>query len=154
MKSISVPIKYGLIIAIGLIVYFLILSLFGAHRYPIYSFFNSVIMGVGMYFAMKTYRKEKGTKFEYQKGFFAGLLTGVNATIIFTIFFGLYATEFHPGFLEELIFIWKTDWFINIGMLLFTVALMGIATSLVLSLTFMQLLKDSWNTTKAKKHTV
>jgi hypothetical protein len=30
---------------------------------------------------------------------------------------------------------------------------MGFATSFVLTLTFMQLFKDSWNTTKGKKHT-
>lgn len=82
-----------------------------------------------------------------------GLLTGFNATILFTIFFGIYATEIDPDFKDEIVTMWVDDWFINIGMLLFTVALMGFATTIVLTLTFMQLYKDSWNTKEGKKHT-
>ena len=45
MKTLSIPIKYGIAISAGLIAYFLILSLFGAHKNPAYSLFNGVIMG-------------------------------------------------------------------------------------------------------------
>ncbi|HEY9185397.1 MAG TPA: DUF4199 domain-containing protein [Salegentibacter sp.] len=153
MKKFSIPIKHGVAVAAGLIAYFLILSLFGAHKYPIYSLFNGVIMAFGMWEAIKYYRLSAGNKFKYQKGFMTGLLTGFNATIIFTIFFGIYATEIDPGFKDEIVTMWVDDWFISIGMLLFTVALMGFATSIVLTLTFMQLKKDSWNTKEGKKHT-
>tara|TARA_B100001063_G_C16556194_1_gene448615 strand:- start:50 stop:532 length:483 start_codon:yes stop_codon:yes gene_type:complete len=154
MGKFSIPIKYGVAIAAGLIAYFLIISLFGAHANPIYSLFNGVIMAYGMYEALKHYRLQKGNKFKYQKGFMASLLTGFNATIIFTIFFGLYATEFNPGFLDELISVWITDYNTNIGIVIFVVAVMGFATSLVLTLSYMQLFKDSWNTKEAKKHTI
>ncbi|MCM8570923.1 DUF4199 domain-containing protein [Gramella jeungdoensis] len=153
MGKSSIPIKYGVAIAAGLIAYFLILSLFGLHVNPIYSLFNSVIMAYGMYEAIKHYRLEKGNKFKYQKGFMASLLTGFNATIIFTIFFGFYATEFNPDFLNQLITMWITDYSTNIGIVLFVVAIMGFATSLVLTLAYMQLFKDSWNTKEGKKHT-
>jgi len=154
MGKFSIPIKYGVAIAAGLIAYFLIISLFGAHTNPIYSLFNGVIMAYGMFEALKHYRLRKGNKFKYQKGFMASLLTGFNATIIFTIFFGLYATEFNPGFLDELISVWITDYNTNIGIVIFVVAVMGFATSLVLTLSYMQLFKDSWNTKEAKKHTI
>lgn len=153
MGKFSIPIKYGVAIAAGLIAYFLILSLFGAHVNPIYSLFNGVIMAYGMYEALKHYRLHKGNKFKYQKGFMASLLTGFNASIIFTIFFGFYATEFNPGFLDDLITVWITDYNTNIGIVLFVVAVMGFATSLVLTLAYMQLFKDSWNTKEANKHT-
>ena len=154
MGKFSIPIKYGVAIAAGLIAYFLILSLFGEHVNPIFSLFNGVIMGYGMYEALKHYRLQKGNKFKYQKGFMASLLTGFNATIIFTIFFGLYAAEFNPGFLDDLITVWIKDYNTNIGIVLFVVAVMGFATSLVLTLAYMQLFKDSWNTKEAKKHTL
>lgn len=153
MKKSTVPVFYGIYIAIGLIAYFLLLSLFGLHRNPVYSVFNMVITGVGMFFAIKKYRSDKRGKFVYQKGFTVGLGTGFIATVIFTGFFAIYASELNPGFMEELITMWETDWFVNIGMLIFTVALMGFATSFVLSLAFMQLLKESWNTKDAQKHT-
>ena len=154
MDKLSIPVKYGVAIAAGLIAYFLILSIFGANRYPIFSLFNGVIMGVGMYAAIKNYREKKANKFKFQKGFMASLLTGFNATIIFTIFFGFYATEFNPGFLDELITVWIKDYNTSIGIVLFVVAVMGFATSLVLTLAYMQLFKQSWNTKEASKHTL
>lgn len=154
MKKSSIPLVYGVYVAIGLIAYFLLLSLFGLHRNPAFSVLNMVITGAGMFLAIKKFRAEKGGKFKYQKGFMTGLVTGFIATIIFTAFFAIYTTELNPGFQEELITMWETDYFVTIGMLVFTVALMGFATSFVLSLAFMQLLKPSWNTKEAQKHTL
>lgn len=154
MKNLSVPIKFGLAIAAGLIAYFLILSIFGAHMNPFYSLFNPVIVGVGMFAAITYYKKTKSSKFKYQKGFRTGMVTGFLATIIFTIFFAFYATEIEPDFLENLLTMWESDWYINIGMVIFTVALMGFATTVVLTLAFMQILKDSWNTKEGREHTL
>jgi len=153
MKNFSIPIKYGLLISVGLIAYFLILSVFNAHIYPLFSLFNGVIMAVGMWLSLKAYRNSKGTKFKYEKGFMASLLTGFNATIVFTIFFAFYATELNPDFLGNLINMWRTDYGTEIGIVLFVVAVMGFATSLVLTLAYMQLFKDSWNTKEGQQHT-
>ncbi|WP_121344021.1 DUF4199 domain-containing protein [Gillisia mitskevichiae] len=154
MKKIKVPIKYGIAISAGLIAYFLVLSLFDAHKNPFFSLFNGVIMAFGMYEAIKNYRLESGTKFKYQKGFMVGLFTGFNATMIFTIFFGIYSTELNPNFLNELLTMWRSDYSTSVGIILFVVAIMGFATSFVLTLAFMQLFKDSWNTSDGKKHTL
>jgi len=154
MVKLKIPILYGAIIAICLAAYFLILSLFGLHVNPVYSIFNGVIMAAGLFLALKAYKKSKGNKFKYQKGFSVIFITGVNATVIFLIFFGLYATEFNPRFLDDLISMWATFYNTNIGIVLFTIALMGFSTSIVLALAYMQLFKDSWNTKEAKKHTL
>ncbi|MCP9198920.1 DUF4199 domain-containing protein [Gramella sp. GC03-9] len=153
MKNLKIPILYGIIIAVLLIAFFLLLSVFGLHVNPVYSIFNGVIMAVGLWFALQAYRKDKGNKFKYQKGFSMIFITGINATVIFVIFFGLYATEFNPGFLDQMINMWATFYNTNIGIVLFTIAMMGISTSVVLALAYMQLFKDSWNTKEAKKHT-
>lgn len=154
MVNFKIPIIYGFGIAIILIAYFLILSLFGLHVNPLYSIFNGVIMAVGLFLALKAYRKSKGNKFKYQKGFSAVFITGVNSTIIFLIFFALYATELNPDFLDQLISMWATFYSTEIASVLFTIALMGFSTSIVLALTYMQLFKDSWNTRDGKKHTL
>ena len=150
MKKISIPVKYGVGISIGLIAYFLICSLFGVHINPIYSLFNNVFMGIGMYTALKQYRLHSDGKFNYQKGFMIGLLSGFYATIIFTIFFAIYSTEINPEFLNQLLPMWRGTYSTSTGMIIFAVAVMGFATTLVLTLTFMQLLKDSWNLKKRK----
>jgi hypothetical protein len=148
MKDISIPVKYGIAISIGLIVYFLICSLSGVYTNPIYSLFNSVIMGIGMYLALKQYRFHSEGKFNYQKGFVTGLLTGFYATVIFTIFFAIYSTEIDPEFLNNLLPMWRGTYNTTSGMIFLAVAVMGFATTLVLTLTFMQLFKDSWNLQK------
>lgn len=153
MKKSSVPLMYGIFIAIALIAYFLLLSLFGLHTNPAYSIFNLVITGGGIFLAIKAYKEKKGAKFKYQKGFATGITSGFIATILFTGFFAIYTSELNPNFEDQLITMWETDWFVPIGMLIFTVALMGFATSLVVTLAIMQLYKPSWNTSEGKKHT-
>jgi hypothetical protein len=153
MKRSSIPLIYGAAIAVGLIVYFLILALLDLHKNPVYSVFNMVITGIGIFLAIKRYRGDKGAKYKYQKGFATGMATGVIATAIFTAFFAVYASELNPDFSMELITMWETDWFVNIGMLVFTVALMGLASSFVIALSIMQLYKPSWNTKEGQKHT-
>lgn len=153
MKRSSVPLMYGIFIAIALIAYFLLLSLFGLHTNPAYSIFNLVITGVGIFLAIKTYRDKKSAKFKYQEGFITGLAAGFIATVLFTAFFAIYSSILNPNFEEELITMWETDWFVGIGMILFTVALMGFASSLVVTLAIMQLYKPTWNTAEGRKHT-
>jgi glycerol uptake facilitator-like aquaporin len=151
MKKISIPVKYGVAISIVLFAYFLICSLFGVHKNPAFSLFNAVIVGVGMYLALKQYRLHPSGKFSYQTGFVTGLLTGFYATVIFTIIFAVYATEINPEFLNELLPTWRDDYSTSKGLVFFVVGIMGIVTTLVLTLTFMQLLKDSWNIKKETK---
>ncbi len=145
MRNFKIPIVYGFLIAIGLIAYFLILSIFGLHVNPVYSIFNGVIMAIGLFLAVKAYRKSKGNKFKFEKGFSVVFITGINATLIFLVFFALYSTELNPKFLDQLISMWATFYSTDLASVLFTIALMGFSTSIVLALTFMQLFKDSWN---------
>ena len=153
MKRSSVPLIYGGLIAAGLIVYFVILSLLDLHKQPVYSVFNIVITGGGVFLAIKKYMALKKAKYVYQKGFTVGLTTGFIATVIFTAFFAIYASELNPDFSNELLTMWETNWFVNLGMLVFTVALMGFATTFVVTLVIMQRYKPSWNTKEGQKHT-
>ncbi|GAA0872575.1 hypothetical protein GCM10009117_17220 [Gangjinia marincola] len=150
MKNITLPIRFALAITGSLIGYFLILALFGLHTNPFFSLFNGVISGFGIYEAIKYYKLHLGDKFEYSDGFRVGVITGFVATILFTIFFGLYSSSVEPDFVEELLTSFKLSYSTGLGIVLFVVAIMGFATSLVLTLSFMQLFKDSWNTKRAK----
>jgi len=145
MKKYALPIKYGVFTSAGLILYFLTLSLLGLHTNVFYSLFNGVITGIGIYEAIRVYRANHPNDFGYGQGFSAGILTGFIATLLFTFFFALYATELNTNFLAAL----SAAWFSHIqsfeGIVFFTVAIMGFATSLVLTLSFMQLFKTSNN---------
>ncbi|SDL68377.1 DUF4199 domain-containing protein [Kriegella aquimaris] len=147
MKQFALPIRFGIATSGCLIAYFLILSLFNLHTNVFYSLFNAIITGFGIYEAIK-YLRLKDPSFDYGKGFIAGLVTGGVATFIFTVFFALYSTELNTSFLSELSTAWAKDYAGFEGIVFVTVAIMGFATTLVLTLSFMQLFKSSNNLKK------
>ena len=53
MKTLSLPIRFGLVTSAVLIAYFLILALFNKHTNPVFSFFNAVITVFGIYEAVR-----------------------------------------------------------------------------------------------------
>ena len=128
----------------------MVLSLFNLHTNFFYSLFNGVITGFGIYEAIKFRRLEEGRNFGYVKGFSTGIVTGFMASLIFTVFFAFYATEVNTVFLAQL----YDKGFKKLhyeGIVFLTVAIMGIATSLILTLTFMQLFKSSNTLKKSEK---
>lgn len=148
MKQFALPIRFGIATSGCLIAYFLILSLFGLHTNVFYSLFNGVITGFGIYEAIKYFRVQSGEKFNYGIGFTAGMVTGFIATLLFTLFFALYSTELNSNFLAELSTVFFKDYENFVGIVFFTVAIMGFATTLVLTLSFMQLFKSTKNLKK------
>jgi hypothetical protein len=143
MGKLSIPFRFGIVISGGLIASFLLHSLFTAHTNPFYSLLNIVITGFGIFETIRYYKLEQGVNFSYSSGFIAGLVAGAIATIIFTIFFLFYITEINKEFLPELLEIFKGDYKVGAGMITFVVAIMGFATTVVMTLTLMQYFKIS-----------
>lgn len=148
MKNFTLSFRFGLVTSACLIAYFLLLALFGKHTNVFFSLFNGVITGFGIYETLKYTKIREGTRFNYTSGFKAGIITGAVATILFTFFFTLYATELNPDFLKQLSEAWSKDYNNFEAIVFFTVAVMGFATTIVLTLTFMQLFKTSNNPKK------
>lgn len=151
MKKFALPIKYGVFTGIGLIIYFLALSLIGAQTNPIFSLGNGFIVAIGLFRSMKSYMVAQEDNYEFQNGFMTGLLTGFNATILFTIFFAIYVTHIHTDFLPQMLMNWSSHYHVGVGTVVFIAAIMGLATTFVLTLSFMQLFKKSWNLHKQTK---
>ena len=144
-KSFSVALKYGLFITVALIAYFLILKLVDLHENPWLRLFNGVVMASGIYYAIKYFKLNVGADFSYVDGFKTVLLTGFLATIMFTAFMAIYMFHLDTAFTEKLL----NDWFENYdngtGILVFVILIEGLASTVVLTLTFMQLFKKSHN---------
>lgn len=135
---------YGIGTAILLIIYFLLTKLFGLHQYPILSAVNGVIIGAGIFFALKKY-KASVEHFEYQDGFQLGLFTGSIATILFAIFMALYIFQIDTQFAKAVLENWNLNFNKGSLILIISLVIMGLSTTFVLTLSFMQLLKESWN---------
>ncbi|GGE34826.1 DUF4199 domain-containing protein [Psychroflexus planctonicus] len=142
MNKFTLPVRFAFALTTSLIAYFLILSLFGLHTNPFFSLFNGVITGFAIFEAIRYRRLETGEDYNYTTGFSAGLITGFIASILFTIFMSIYATELEPTFLDELVTEYANHYDVGIATFSFIVLLMGLATTVVLTLAFMQLFKN------------
>ncbi|MGB1269540.1 MAG: DUF4199 domain-containing protein [Flavobacteriaceae bacterium] len=144
MKLNALYVKYGLLIAAALIAYFLIIRLIGLHDNHWLRILNGVIVAYGIYAVIKKKKSIDGDKFEYFSGFGVGILTGVIATLTFVAFMGIYLFHIEPPFAERLL----SHVAGSIGgpeILLLILAIEGVSSSVVLSLTFMQKFKVSRN---------
>ena len=103
--------------------------------------------------ALKKYASRKN-KFQYEKGFEVGLLCGGIASIIFTIFMAIYMYQIDTEFAANIMEVWNLEYDMGTLMLVLSILIMGFSTTLVLTLAFMQLLKNSWNTQDGNRNTL
>ncbi|MFD0863494.1 DUF4199 domain-containing protein [Sungkyunkwania multivorans] len=150
MKGLKVYVRFGMVIALLLIGYFLLVRLFGWHENPWLRLLNGLIVGFGIYEAIRLRKLEKGKDFEYFDGFKTGIYTGFIATLIFVLFMGVYMFHLDPTFPETIMSGWMKGYFQGPGILIFILMVEGFASTIVLSLSFMQRFKPSWNL--SKKH--
>lgn len=145
MKNLSISIRFGLIMSVCLIAYFLILAILNLHINPLFSIFNGFIIGFGIYETINYSKLKEGDQFNYINGFKYGLISGSIATLIFTIFFTFFATEIDPKFIYNLLGSISGEYEIHVGLVSFIVAIMGFSSTVILTLTAMQLFKPSLN---------
>ncbi|QAA82385.1 DUF4199 domain-containing protein [Aequorivita sp. H23M31] len=144
---------YGIFTAVALIVYFLLLKLIGLHQYPVLSVVNGLIFAVGIYLALKKYGSSR-KELKFEKGFEVGMFTGGIAAIIFTIFMAFYMYQIDNEFATAIMRSWNMETDLGTAMLVISILIMGIVTTLVLTFSFMQLLKRSWNTQDGNRNTL
>jgi len=140
---------YGIGIALLLIAYFMISKWMGLHKYPILSAVNGVIFGWGILMAMKKY-KATSSSFKYQDGFLVGLVSGGIATLLFSGFMAIYIFYLDTQFAQSIMDTWGLNYNKGSLILIVSLAMMGLSTTFILTLAFMQLLKESWNTAQGK----
>ncbi len=145
--------RYGILIAIVLIAYFLLLKLIGLHQYTVLSAVNGLIFGAGLYMAIKKYNTQEDDR-KFEKGFEVGLLSGGIASVIFTVFMAIYMYQIDTEFAASIMETWNLEYDLGTLMLLISILIMGFVTTLVLTLSFMQLLKRSWNTRDGNRSTL
>jgi hypothetical protein len=143
--SLKVALRYGLLITVVLIAYFLVLKLFGLHENPWLRLMNGLVMASGLYYSIKYYKLISGSAFSYIDGIKTGLITGFISTVAFTIFMAVYMFHLDVAFTQTLLGDWFSDYEVGANILLFIIFIEGLASTVVLSLAFMQLFKNSRN---------
>jgi hypothetical protein len=143
MKANTIYLKYGVLMAIVLIGYFVLIRLVGMHENYWLRILNGGIVSYGIYAAIKKQKSIEKDSFQYFYGFATGILTGVVATFIFVAFMGIYLFHIEPPFAEMLMS--KIAGTGGTEILLLILTIEGVSSSVVLSLAFMQVFKVSRN---------
>jgi hypothetical protein len=78
--------NYGLKIALGLIIYFVLMKVFGLGHIVELRFMNLAILTGGVYLALRQFRKTHDDQLNY----FRGLVTGVATAGIGSLLFGIF----------------------------------------------------------------
>ncbi len=143
MKTNTIYLKYGVLLAGALIGYFLVIRLLGLHEIYWLRLLNGGIVSYGIYAAIKKQKNIEKDTFQYFYGFATGILTGVVATFIFVGFMGVYLFHVEPAFAEMLLSVLAGTGGTELLLLILTIE--GVSSSVVLSLAFMQYFKVSRN---------
>lgn len=85
-----IPEIYGVLMALGLIVYFFAMYLLGFIHVVELRLLNLLILIAGVYFALKQYRRTHGYHMDYFHAFTTGIGAATIGTGIFSVFLFLY----------------------------------------------------------------
>jgi len=149
-STLKISIRYGLAMTLCLIAYFLLLRLFDLHENPWLRVFNGIIMSLGIYYSIKYYKLSIDKRFNFINGYKTGLVSGFIATFLFTLFMAIYMFHLDVEFTQKLLGDWFKNYKVGVNILIFIVFLEGVASTIVLTLGFMQFFKNSNNPTRNK----
>jgi hypothetical protein len=98
----SSGIGFGLLTAVALVAYFLIMSLFNLHHIVELRFLNGVIVTIGICWAIYKFKEQNNGYIRYLDGLGLGFTTAAVAAVLFAIFMVLYVTVINDAFLATL----------------------------------------------------
>ena len=85
-----IPESYGLRIAVGLIVYFVVMHLTGLSHHVELRLLNLLILVTGVYLALKKYKETHASQLNYFRALATGVSTAAIGSFLFAIFLFAY----------------------------------------------------------------
>lgn len=127
-----IPESYGLRIAAGLIVYFLLMKFAGFGHFVELRLFNLLIMVVGVYFALRKFRATHEDHLNYFRALITGFSTAAVGSVLFAVFLFLYM-KLDDGMMQTIIDGEPMGRYLNAYMAAFIVALEGVFSGLLVT---------------------
>lgn len=125
-----IPESYGLKIAGGLIVFFLLMKVVGlAHHYEL-RFLNVFIQVGGIFFALKKFKQTHEEHMNYFRALITGVATGAVASAVFALFLFVYMSV-DSAFMQGIVENEPMGRYLNPYITAFMVALEGLFSGLL-----------------------
>jgi hypothetical protein len=127
-----IPENYGVRIAGGLMLYFIIMKLANLSHYPELRLLNLLILVGGIYFALKKFKKTHEDHLNYFRALVTGVATGAIGSVVFAVFLFLYM-QLDPSMMETIKANEPMGRFLNPYIASFIVALEGVFSGLLVT---------------------
>ncbi len=127
-----IPENYGIKIAGGLIVYFLIMKFAGLGHHVELRLLNLFIQVAGIFFALKKFKVSHGAHINYFRALVTGVATAAIGSIIFALFLFLYM-KLDNDLMQSIIENEPMGRYLNPYMAAFIVALEGVFSGLLVT---------------------
>lgn len=128
-----IPENYGLRIASGLILYFLVMKFAGLLHLVELRMFNLVILVAGTYFALKKFKQTHEDRLNYFRALIVGVATGAIGSIGFAAFFWVYVSFIDTELMQFIIDTEPMGRYLNPYISAFIVALEGVFSGLLVT---------------------
>jgi len=93
--------KFGIYTGLGLIIYFLLMKVFGFHRFIELHYLNMILLFFGLMFSIKRIKLFSG-ELKYFEGLKIGIIVTITSVILFNLFMLVYEFFIDPSFLTLL----------------------------------------------------
>jgi hypothetical protein len=127
-----IPENYGLRIAAGLIVFFLIMRLINLHHHVELRLANLLILMAGIYFGLKKFKESHDNHINYFRALITGVGIGAVGSIVFGVFMFLYM-KLDSGLMQSIIDNEPMGRYLNAYMASFIVALEGLFSGMLVT---------------------
>lgn len=129
----QIHVNYGLKIAGGLIVYFLIMKFAGLLNVVELRLLNLFILVAGIYMALKKFKASHEDHLNYFRALVTGVATGAIGSMVFAFFLFIYVSFLDTAFMQHIIEHEPMGRFMNPYIASFIVALEGVFSGLLVT---------------------
>ena len=137
-------VPYAFYTAGALIVYFILMKIFGLEKNLYLRVFNFFIVGAGIFFLYRnSLKKENDEQLGYVQSLMAGGLLTLISVVVFVVFLALYIYFLDPQFLETLdsTSLWATSG-MPVSLIVFGILIEGLSSGFMISFILMQYFKS------------
>lgn len=127
-----IPENYGLRIAAGLIVFFIVMRLINFHHHVELRLFNLIILMTGIYFGLKKFKESHGNHINYFRALITGVGIGAVGSVVFGLFMFVYM-KLDNGLMQSIIENEPMGRYLNAYMASFIVALEGVFSGMLVT---------------------
>ncbi len=128
----QIPTNYGIKIAGGLTVYFLLMQVIDKHHHVELRLLNLVILSIGIYYALKKFKNTHQDHMNYFRGLITGVATGSIGSILFAAVLFVYM-KLNTSLMQSIIDNEPMGHYLNAYIASFIVALEGVFSALLVT---------------------